>query len=125
MGVAAAGRRSARGRGHTSLPPEPTGPVLVAEVVAEQRVVARLEHLGATSEARARPLSGLSSLESAGLEALMRARIVREAARGRYYLEKGGLPDDGSGKRVLAGLLFALLTVVTITLAVVGVLAAL
>ena len=121
MGVAVA-RLGIRGRGNTSPLPDQGEPVLLAEVVAEQRIVARLEHAGAVTAESARPLAGLSPVEAASLEALLRARLVREGSAGSYYVDRTGLPPQRRARQVFAGFVFVLVALVTLALAVIGVL---
>jgi len=93
-------------------PSESDGPLLVAEVLAEQRVVARLTEAGATTAAHAQQLVGLPLMEMAALETLLRTGVVCEAAPGSYYLVER---DEGAWwmtRRRRAGLVFALVVLI-------------
>lgn len=62
-------------------------------------------------------------MEATALDALLRARVVHEAAPGAYYLEESGRRPRWMTKRRLAGLLFALLVVLLLAVVVIGAIA--
>lgn len=69
-----------------------TGAIVAAAIRrAERHVVERLRESGATSSAKARPLSELRRMEGQRLRRMLAAGAIREASPGAYYLDEAAL----------------------------------
>jgi hypothetical protein len=99
--------------------PPTASTVAVAARMAERRVIERLRALGAVSRESAKPVSGLSPLESRRLAHLVRLGVAGEVSPGVYYLDLEALETREVVRARVRVFAFTLLVIVLIALGLV------